>query len=77
MEEQKDKSNIGALIGIIIVILMLIIGAFYFYNQSVKKQKEIEIINEQNRAALEELKIFEKDLESMNIDSLGEGIDEL
>jgi uncharacterized protein YxeA len=77
MEDKKDKNNIGTSIGIIIVIFMLIIGAFYFYKQITERQKEIEKINEQNKAALEEIIIFEKDLESIKIDNLGEGIDEL
>lgn len=77
MGEQNDKNSIGTVIGIIIVIFMLIIGAFYFYNEIIKRQKEIEKINKQNRAALEEITIFEEDLNSMEIDSLGKGIDEL
>jgi uncharacterized protein YxeA len=77
MGEQNDKNSIGTVIGIIIVIFMLIIGAFYFYNEIIKRQKEIEKINEQNKAALEEITIFEKDLNSIEIDSLGKGIDEL
>ena len=77
MGEQNDKNNIGTVAGIIIVILMLIIGAFYFYNEIIKRQKEIEKINEQNRAALEEITIFEEDLNSIEIDNLGKGIDEL
>lgn len=77
MREQNDKNNVGTIVGIIIVILMLVIGAFYFYNEIIKRQKEIEKINKQNRAALEEITIFEEDLNSMEIDSLGKGIDEL
>lgn len=77
MAEQNDKNSIGTIAGIIIVIIILIIGAFYFYNEIIKRQKEIEKINEQNRAALEEITIFEDDLNSIKIDNLGEGIDEL
>ncbi len=77
MEEQNDKNGVGAVVGIIIVIFMLIVGAFYFYNQNIKKQKEIQKINEQNKASLDDIIIFEKDLESIEIDNLGEGIDQL
>jgi len=77
MKEQNNKNNIGTILGIIIVILILIIGAFYFYNESMKRQIEIKKINEQNRAALEEITIFEKDLNSIEMNNLGEGIDEL
>jgi uncharacterized protein YpmB len=77
MEGQNNKSDIGPIIGIIIVILMLVIGAFYFYNQRIEKQKEIAKANQQQVINEESLPTLENTANSMNFDKLGEGIDQL
>ncbi|MFA5935166.1 MAG: hypothetical protein WC827_04770 [Candidatus Paceibacterota bacterium] len=78
MQEQDNKGNIGPLVGIIIVILMLVIGAFYFYNQSVEKQKEIQKITQQEQVTNEEdIVSIENDAKTLNFDDLGEGIDQI
>jgi hypothetical protein len=79
MEGQNNKSDIGPIIGIIIVILMLVIGAFYFYNQRIEKQKEITKANQQQEQIINEegLSTLENTANSLNFDNLGEGIDQL
>ena len=74
---EENKNNIGSLIGIIIVILMLIIGAFYFYNQSVEKQKNIQKINQQTQAENSDVTALESDAKTLNFDNLGDGIDKI
>ena len=77
MEGQNEKNNIGPLVGIIIVILMLVIGAFYFYNQSVEKQKEIKKITQQEQSQVDDVASLEATAKSLNFDKLGEGIDQI
>ena len=82
MEGQNEKNNIGPLVGIIIVILMLVIGAFYFYNQSIQKQKEIQKITQQSQAEQtqvtnEDITSLDNDAKALNFDNLGEGIDKI
>jgi len=77
MEEQNEKNNIGPLVGIIIVILMLVIGALYFYNQSVKKQKELTNIIQQEQVIEEDITSIENTANTLNFDELGEGIDQI
>lgn len=78
MEGQENKNSIGTLIGIIIVILMLIIGAFYFYNQRIEKQKEIKkIVEQQQELTVEDVASIENAVNSLKFDNLGEGIDQI
>ncbi|MDD4803784.1 MAG: hypothetical protein PHN69_01290 [Candidatus Pacebacteria bacterium] len=77
MEEQNEKNNIGPLVGIIIVILMLVIGALYFYNQSVEKQKELTNIRQQEQIIEEDITSIENTANTLNFDELGEGIDQI
>lgn len=39
MEKNKQKTDIGSIVGIIIVIIILMLGAFYVFNQRIEKQK--------------------------------------
>jgi preprotein translocase subunit YajC len=42
MENNKQKSEVGTITGIILVVIILTIGALYFFNQRIEKQKEFQ-----------------------------------
>lgn len=82
MEKNKKIEDFGTMAGIIIVIIVLIIGAFYFVGQRIEKQKEFK--NNMNLGEIattssssDEISSIEKDAKSMNFDNLGSGIDNL
>jgi hypothetical protein len=52
MEPKNEKTEVGTIAGIIIVIIVLVIGAIYFFRQRIEKQQQIEamIQNEQKLA---------------------------
>ena len=62
----KSEGGAGALIGSIIVILVLVAGAIYFYGREVKK----EDINLQDESAQTEESKLEADLQAENLDNL-------
>jgi len=72
----KEENSVGSSVGIIIVILILIIGAIYFFGQRLQKQRNLE---QQNVAAdtVQEVGAIQNDASSMNLDSLGTGVDQL
>ncbi len=69
MEEQKNSNGIGALVGTIIVILILIVGGFYFYGQRVEKQKQLEASALQASSS-DEIVDIENDINALDLDSL-------
>ena len=82
MEINKKMEDLGAIAGIVIVIIILIMGAFYFVGQRIEKSKEFQ--ESINRAEIntistssDEISDIEKDINSMNFDDLGSGIDQL
>lgn len=82
MEKNEKIEDFGTMAGIIIVIIVLIIGAFYFVGQRIEKQKEFK--NNMNLGEIattssssDEISSIEKDAKSMNFDNLGSGIDNL
>ena len=82
MEQNKQKEGVGSVIGIIIIIIVLLIGALYFVDQRIQKSKEFQAtINEGNLSSStmmsDEITDIEKDSTSMNFDNLGTGIDNL
>ncbi|MEI6280886.1 MAG: hypothetical protein WCP17_02715 [bacterium] len=62
--ETEEKSN-GALIGLIVITILLIIGGIYIWRE---KNKQIEIIKIQNAKVLEEqasiIKLLEQDVKN-------------
>jgi len=42
MEQNKQKTDFGSIVGIILVTIILVIGAVYFFNQRIEKQKEFQ-----------------------------------
>ena len=82
MENNKQTIDFGTLSGIVIVVIILLVGAFYFAGQRIEKSKEFQAnINlEKNMATSgtsDDLPSLEKDAQSMNFDNLGSGIDNL
>jgi len=77
--ENNKTGNLGSMIGIIIVILVLITGAFYFVGQRIEKQKEFQATINQAQVSTtsDDLSSIENDANSMNFDNLGDGIDKL
>ena len=84
MELNKKTEDLGAMIGVFIVVIILIIGAFYFAGQRIEKSKEFQAsINQAQLTATstatssDDISAIEKDANSMNFDNLGSGIDNL
>jgi hypothetical protein len=68
--------------GIIIVLVLLVVGAFYIVRQRIEKQKEFQNTINQGEIATtsvpsDEISDIEKDTNSMNFDNLGTGINNL
>jgi hypothetical protein len=42
MEQNRQKTDFGSNVGIILVTIILVIGAVYFFNQRIEKQKEFQ-----------------------------------
>ena len=78
MEEQTNK-GIGPIAGTIIIIIVLIVGAFYFFGQRVEKQKQAGIQNQQNPIATtsDEIGTLQSDVNSLNVDKLGNSVNNL
>ncbi len=83
MENNNQKMDFGSIIGIVLVLLVLIAGAFYFIGQRLEKQKEFQNAINQNQVATttattsDEITDIEEDINSMNVDDLGSDIDNL
>lgn len=78
MDKRKETEEFGAFTGIIIIVLLLLFGAFYFVKDRIEKQKEFRAMIEQNSLDMsDDIVNIEYSATSMNFDELGEGIDEL
>jgi hypothetical protein len=78
MENKEQANGFGTIIGIIIVVIVLIVGAFYFAGQRIEKSKEFQnSINQAQSSTSDEVSNLETDAASMNFDDLGSGIDNL
>ena len=44
LEPEKKTTDIGSMIGIIVVLVVLLVGAFYFAEQRIQKQKEFQAV---------------------------------
>jgi len=81
--ENNNKTDFGAMVGVIIVVIILIVGAFYFAGQRIEKSKEFqvnmnrEIATTSTSTLSDDLSDIEKDANSMKFDNLGAGIDKL
>jgi len=72
----KEQSSTGSSVGIVIVILILIVGGVYFFNQRIEKQKQMEQINA-SATNTDDVNSLQSDASSMNFDNLGNGVDQL
>ena len=81
MEQNKKTEDFGSIVGVIIVIIVLLIGAFYFAGQRIEKSKEFKnTINQQTATtstSSDEISSIEQDANSIDVNSLGAGIDNL
>jgi hypothetical protein len=78
--EQNKQTDFGSMIGIIIVVIILLVGAFYFVEQRIEKSREFQASINQGEIATtssDDVTDIEKDATSMNFDDLGSGIDNL
>jgi len=84
MEKNNTTEDFGPIIGIIIVVILLVFGAFYLVRQRIEKSNEFKAIINQGEIATTSVSTssdatsdIEKDANSMNFDDLGSGIDKL
>lgn len=79
METNKQNGELGAMIGIIIVVIVLIVGGLYFGKQRIEKSKEFQntLSEGQVLSNSDELTDIENDAAGMNFDALGSDINNL
>ncbi len=81
MEENKKTTDFGPIIGIIIVIIILIVGAFYFAGKRIQQSKEFKAAIQKELAASstpsDEVSDIEKDANAIDTNNLGAGIENL
>lgn len=82
MENSKKTGDFGSMFGIIIVVIVLLFGAFYFTKQRIQKSEEFKAtINlggvGTTPTSSDDIIDIENSVNSMNFDDLGSGIDSL
>lgn len=78
MENNQQSTNFGSIIGIILVVIVLIVGGIYFGQQRIQKSNEFKnTIQEELGTTSDEVIDLESEANSMNFDSLGDGIENL
>lgn len=79
MENDNKKMDFGSVAGVIIVILVLVLGAYYLVSQRLQKQQEFQNAMNENQISTtsDDLIGIEKDINSMNVDNLGSEINNL
>ncbi|MFH1607413.1 MAG: hypothetical protein ABIC91_08755 [Nanoarchaeota archaeon] len=76
--KNEQTNGFGTIMGIIIVVIVLIVGAFYFVGQRMEKQKEFQAaIQIEIATTSDEITDIESSANSMDFDDLGTGIDNL
>ncbi len=77
----QQKSEIGTVSAIIIVIAILLIGGFYFFGQRVEKQKQFEAERAQQQqlsaSTAADVSTLDNEASSMNYDDLDSGVSNL
>ncbi len=74
--QEQSKNGVGSMVGVVIVILVLIIGGIYFFNQRIEKQKQMGAASD-DAALAQDYNSLQSDASSMNFDNLGTGVDQL
>lgn len=76
--EPQGKSEVGTISGIIVVIVILLVGAVYFFNQGLDRQKQMESLNKQESIiASDDADSIASDTTAIDLSGLGEGVDQL
>ena len=78
MTEQIKDKEVGSIIGTIIVIVVIIMGGFYFLGQRVEKTNinTLEIASSTSTTS-DEITSIQSDIDSLNVDNLGNSIKNL
>ena len=71
-----DEKGVGPIIGTVIVIVLLVMGAFYFIGQKVEKQSTTKTINPVATTS-DEVSSLQDDVNSLNVDNLGNSVNNL
>ncbi len=77
MEQREAKSEVGIIAGIVIVIVVLLVGAVYFFNQRLEKQRQMEAAINQSSIGSDDVDAIAADADAMDTSSLGDGVDQL
>jgi hypothetical protein len=70
MEQDKKPTDLGAMIGVIIVIILLVTGAFYFAGERIKKSNEF-------KASIQQAEATTTSTSTEKINSMGTGTSKL
>ena len=65
MEANKKTEDFGAMIGTILVIIVLLFGAYYFAKQRIEKNKEFQATINQGEIATTSLSSLSDDLSGL------------
>jgi len=79
MEKNEQINEIGTISGILIITIMLVLGGFYFFGQTVQKQEQYEALKQQmaSSSAPDDLNSIQNDAASLDFKNLGQGVDNL
>jgi len=75
-QEKEPKGSVGALWGTLIVMVLLLIGAFYMFSQKIDVEKQATVLQEVNDNS-DDIKAIEIDSNSMNVDKIDAEINSL
>ena len=80
-EQDKKLQDFGTIAGIVIVVIVLLVGAVYFFEQRIQKQQEINnlqtVQNNEVAGATDTVENIANDAAAVDTNSLGDGIDQL
>ncbi|MBU6370660.1 MAG: hypothetical protein KGH93_01060 [Patescibacteria group bacterium] len=77
MSEEKETSDIMTTIGIIIVILVLVVGAFYFFKARIAKQNQIAALRASLASSSQDLNNIQNEATSLDFTNLDSGVKNL
>ena len=75
-ETREPKGGVGALWGTLIVMLILLFGAFYMFTSKVDVEKQATVLQEINNES-DDIKAIEIDSKSMNLEKIDSEINSL
>ena len=78
MKNKEETNEIGTVSGILIIVLMLVLGGMYFFQQDMQRQKQIEALRQQiASSSQDDLTSIQNDAASLDFKNLGNGVDNL